>query len=236
MKALLVRVGADQSEWGGWWNGPVDSATGEFVYVSIPDDGPFHPGLATPYSLVAAHLGARWPSLPAHLAPRDMHLDPDFFHLSYGDQGQRAVQVMAKVGAGDLLVFYAGLRDVHPNPRLVYAIIGLLFVDAIVPASAVPTHRLHENAHTRRCTPYSGHDIVVRAKPGVSGRCERAIPVGHFASGAYRVLPAVLTAWGGLSVRNGYLQRSARLPEFLDAAKFYAWFLAQGVPLVARNY
>ena len=116
-----------------------------------------------------------------------------------------------------------------------YAIIGVLVVDTIVPASAVTSSRLHENAHTRRSPSHSGHDIVVRAKPGVSGRCERAIPIGHFASRAYRVLPDILTAWGGLSVRDGYLQRSARLPEFLDASKFYAWFLAQGVPLVARN-
>ena len=164
-----------------------------------------------------------------------MHLDPDYSHLTYGDQGQRAVQIMGKVGAGDLLVFYAGLRDVHPNPRLVYALIGLFVIDTVVPAATVPPALWHENAHTRRCTPFSGHDIVVRAKREVSGRCERAIPIGHFASRAYRVLPHILTAWGGLSVRNGYLQRSARLPEFLDAAKFYAWFLAQGVPLVARN-
>jgi hypothetical protein len=111
MKALLVRVGADQSEWGGHWNGPVDSTTHEFVYVSIPDDGPFHPGLATPYSALKAHLGGKWPSLPSHLAGREMHLDPDFSNLTYGDQGQRARQIQTKLGPGDLLVFYAGLRE-----------------------------------------------------------------------------------------------------------------------------
>ena len=70
MKALLVRVGADQSDGGGYWNGPVDSRSGEFVYVPIPDDGPFHPGLAKPYSALAAHLGDKWPLSPCEVTSR----------------------------------------------------------------------------------------------------------------------------------------------------------------------
>src|ERR1700691_2249556 len=100
MKVLLVRVGADQSNGGGYWNGPVDSSSGEFVYVPIPDDGPFHPGHAKPYSALAAHLGGKWPSLPLHLARLDTHLDPDFAHLTYGDQGERAKQISTKLGNG----------------------------------------------------------------------------------------------------------------------------------------
>lgn len=235
MKGLLVRIAADQSEGGGFWNGPVDGSTGEYVYVPIPDDGPFHPGMATPYSTVAAHLGGRWPVLPPRLAGADMHLDPDFSHLTYGDQGQRAVQIKGKLVPGDFIVFYAGLRDIHSRTQLVYAIIGLLVIDAIVPAATVPASRWHENAHTRRSRPYSGNDIVVRGKPEVSGRCERAIPIGHFHDRAYRVLPNLLADWGELSVLNGYLQRSAHLPEFLDASRFYTWFQCQGVGLVAHN-
>jgi hypothetical protein len=48
VKGLLVRVAADQSEGGGNWNGPVDSETGEFVYVSIPDDSTMRAGLEKP--------------------------------------------------------------------------------------------------------------------------------------------------------------------------------------------
>ena len=76
---------------------------------------------------------------------------------------------------------------------------------------------------------------MVRGKPEVSGRCERAIPIGHFHDRAYRVLPNLLADWGELSVLNGYLQRSAHLPEFLDASRFYTWFQSQGVGLVAHN-
>jgi hypothetical protein len=54
MKALLVRVGADQSDGGGNWNGPIDGASNEFAYVPIPETGSLHPGMACPYSLVSA--------------------------------------------------------------------------------------------------------------------------------------------------------------------------------------
>jgi len=235
MKGLLVRVGADQSEGGGWWNGPVDSRTREFVYVPIPDDGPFHPGLATPYSVVAPHLTGKWPSLPAYLSTRDMHLDPDFEWLTYGDQGERAKQILKKVGHGDMLVFYAGLRDIHPAQRLVYGIIGVSIIEDIVFTARVPKPRWRENAHTRRRVGYSASEIVVRSEPGASGRLAVMLPIGDYRNRAYRVEKSLLAAWGGLGVKDGYLQRSARLPEFLDAPKFYRWFLGTGIRLVHRN-
>jgi hypothetical protein len=163
-----------------------------------------------------------------------MHLDPDFSQLTYGDGGERAKQIRSKLSAGDLIVFYGGLCDPRHGRRLVYAIIGLYVVDEIVSAASVPRLRWHENAHTRRAAPDEG-EIVVRARPGVSGRLEQCLPIGGFRERAYRVRPHLLTEWGGLSVRNGYLQRSARLPEFNDARRFYRWFQAQGVPVVPRN-
>jgi hypothetical protein len=36
MRGLLVRVGVDQAY--GHWNGPVDPASGQFVYVTIPEE------------------------------------------------------------------------------------------------------------------------------------------------------------------------------------------------------
>jgi hypothetical protein len=118
---------------------------------------------------------------------------------------------------------------------LVYAIIGLFVIDHIVPASGVPASRWQENAHTRRSVPYSAGEIVVRARLGVSGRLDRCIPIGAYRDRAYRVWPHLLTAWEGLRVKDGYLQRSARLPEFTDADKFYDWFCAQKVALLPRN-
>jgi hypothetical protein len=164
-----------------------------------------------------------------------MHLDPDFSHLTYGDQGERAKQINTKLGAGDLLVFYAGMRDVKPAAQLVYALIGLFVVEEIVSAVTVPAARRHENAHTRRVLATAANDIVVRARRGVSGRLERCIPIGDYRERAYRVWPKLLTAWGGLNVKNGYLQRSARLPEFLEPQIFLNWFRAKKPRLISAN-
>ena len=53
------------------------------------------------------------------------------------------------------------------------------------------------------------------------------ILIGEMRDKAYRVTPSLLSAWGGLSVNDGYIQRSARPPRFLDAGKFANWFEAQ---------
>jgi hypothetical protein len=238
MRALLVRVGADQSEGGGWWNGPVNSATREFVFVPIPEAFPIRRGFAKSYSLISPFLERFGVTLPSRLARRNMHLDPDFDHLTYGDRGEdgaRGDQIKRKLGAGDLLVFYASLADVNPNPQLVYAIIGLYVIGEPVDAVTIRPPRWDENAHTRRVLSKTAKDIVVRAKRKLSGRLKTCLPIGEFRNRAYRVTRPLLRKWGGLSVTDGYLQRSARLPEFLDAAAFYEWFKEQRPQLLARN-
>ena len=172
---------------------------------------------------------------PGELLKRSMHLDPDFTELTYGDVGSRRGAGMRGMAGGDLLAFYAGLRPISAcGQRLVYAIVGLYVVDEVVAAADVPRGRWHENAHTRRSTRGST-DIIVRARRGQSGRLERCIPIGEWRDGAYRVTRAVLEAWGGLSVKDGFIQRSAVPPAFLDAGRFYRWFLGQGVGVVGRN-
>jgi hypothetical protein len=235
MKGLLVRVAADQSEGGGYWNGPVDAATNRFAYVAIPETQQVHRGLNKPYSAFSSALATLGSSLPPSLAGANMHLDPDFDHLTYGDQGERAKQIRNKLGPGDLLVFYAGLQSTARTVGLVYALIGLYMIEDIIPALNVPITSRHQNAHTRRVLPATATDIVVRAQKEVSGRLDRCIPIGDFRSRAYRAWPHLLRTWGGLSVKNGYLQRSARLPEFRIADKFYDWFTAQKPTLVTRN-
>lgn len=235
MRALLVRVAADQSEGGGHWNGPVDSKTHRFAYVAIPESAETHPGLGKPYEDLTQVLDEFGERLPPHLTHRHMHLDPDFDHLTYGDVGERGKQIRTKLGAGDLIVFYAGMRDVNRAPGLVYALIGLYVVDEIVEAKSIPKERQHENAHTRRILRSGATDIVVRGRSSVSGRFDRYIPIGSYRDRAYRVWPELLEAWGGLSVKDGYLQRSARLPEFSHAEQFYTWIKDQGVSLMQRN-
>jgi len=136
---------------------------------------------------------------------------------------------------GDLVVFYAGLRPVQRGEQnLSYALIGMYVVQEVVPATTVPSERWYENAHVRKAQPGES-DIVVRAKPGVSGRFERCISVGEWRDGAYRVRPELLAAWGGLSVKDGFIQRSAVPPALNDPARFLGWLQSQGVQMLARN-
>jgi hypothetical protein len=213
----------------------MDSTTGHFAYVAIPESSPSRPALSTPYTGVKPALTQFAANLPQQLGMRDMHLDPDFEYLTYGDGRERAKQIRTKLSPDDLLVFYAAMRNVQSPQQLVYALIGLYVVENIVDALAVPAVRWHENAHTRIRLPANANDIVVRARRDVSGRLERCIPIVDYCDGAYRVWPHLLTAWGGLKVKNGYIQRSARLPEFRNAKRFYDWFRAQAVPLARRN-
>lgn len=230
MRALLVRVGVDQAA--GGWNAPVDPDSLEFVYVPIPEAGDqqFHPGLATTYAPVQATLATFGASslvgtaLPKPLAARSSHLDPDFAELTYGDIGPRRGRSLCEFEPGDVVVFFAGLRPVRPcDHRLLYALVGLYRVKEVLRAGDVPRIRWSENAHTRR-KDFRPTDVIVRADPSASGRLRRCIPIGEFRDRAYRVRTDILDTWGGISAKNGYIQRSAVPPRFLDAARFMRWF------------
>lgn len=242
MRAYLVRVGIDQAF--GDWNAPVDPRTNEFVYVPIPEGSSQLRRLATPYELVRPALARfaearrdaplRAVELPAELARANMHLDPDFAALTYGDTERRG-RVLADLGPGDVVAFYAGLRPVTTFAHaLVYALIGLYRVDEVVRLGTVPQTRWHENAHTRR-SDHRATDVIVRADPRASGRLRRCVPIGEFRDRAYRVEEHVLDAWGGLSCRDGYLQRSAVPPRLLEPARFLAWFEQRRPELVSAN-
>ncbi len=235
MNGLLVRVGADLSQGGGSWNGPVNEATGEFVYVAIPENSPVHAGMEKPYSALMPDLARFGVRLPAHLQMRHMHLDPDFEYLTYGDQGERARQLQANLGIGDLIVFYAGLADAGGAARLVYALIGLLLVKEFILAADIPAQDRNINAHSRRVLALGAKDLIVRGQPAVSGRLTRCVPIGEYRDRAYRVRKFVLEEWGGISVRDGYLQRSARLPRLLDPARFMHWLENQETSLIQAN-
>lgn len=232
-RGILVRVAIDKTA--GGWNGPVDPDTNEFVYVPIPE-GDLRPTMRTPYTQMKAAL-SRFPgaTLPAALEDEQMHLDPDFGHLTYGDIGERRGKRIAQLRDGDFLVFYAGLRPTRPTAdALVYALIGFFRVREVVGVLDIPRAQWPENAHTRRIEHRDG-DIVVRGHRSASGRLRRCIPFGEYRDRAYRVRSDVLRAWGGLSCRDGYVQRSGVPPKFLDPQKFLRWFDGQRPELLRRN-
>jgi len=164
-----------------------------------------------------------------------MHLDPDFEHLTYGDQGERAKQLRANLRGGDLIVFYAGLADTSGAAQLVYALIGFFVVEDFVLATEVPRAQRDMNAHSRRVLLPGATDLIVRGRCAVSGRFTRCVPIGEYRDRAYRVRKDVLKEWGGLSVKDGYLQRSARLPRLLDPPRFMQWLERQRPSLMQAN-
>jgi hypothetical protein len=234
MRCLLVRVGADKTAGGGCWNAPMHLQTNEFVYAAIPETRAVYSGLEKPYTALVPTLTKFDVVLPDNLSAKSMHLDPDFFHLTYGDRGERAKQIKEKLGWNDKIFFYSSLKDVHSS-KLIYALIGVLTIDKIVLAREIPEHSRDINAHSRRILTGEESDIVVRGQPALSGRLHRCIPIGEFRNGAYRVRRDLLDTWGGLSVNDGYIQRSARLPEFKDPDRFWQWFSACTPKLIQIN-
>jgi hypothetical protein len=235
MKVMLVRVAADLSSGGGSWNGPVDSESREFAYVAIPEYNPTHPGLEKPYSSLIPALDKFGVLLPGHLASLHMHLDPDFGHLTYGDSGRKASQIRSTLTAGDVVAFYAGLRDINGARELMYAMIGVLEVQEVVLATGVPAENRDFNAHSRRILDSGANDVILVGSPGTSGRLKVCLPVGEYRERAYRVRRDLLEEWGGLTVTNGYLQRSARIPSFLHPLRFLRWFEQQSPTLMQSN-
>jgi len=247
-RAVLIRIGIDSSY--GAWNAPADPGTGEFVYVPIPENesiGAFQPGCARGFNEFIPQLedfSQRFQfdldgemHFPRRkLLDRFMHLDPDFEHLTYGDDGNRRGKVLRTLAEGDLLVFYAGMRSTDlAQKQLIYGIVGKIVVDRISEIKAIPTSQWHQNAHTRKAR-HGEHDLVVWGKPTVSGRLNRFLPIGEYRDQAYRVRRDLLKLWGGLSNKDGYLQRSGRPPLFLDAGAFQAWFNSQDVPMTETNF
>ncbi len=243
MRAHLVRVGVDQAY--GGWNAPMDPETNEFVYVPIPESRPMRSKHATPYTLLEAALARfarqhptaqqKHVRLPSNVASANMHLDPDFENLTYGDSGTRRGKGLTDLVRDDCVVFYSGLRPVTDcEHRLVYALVGFFQVSESVRAQSVSEQRWLENAHTRCMNP-EGSDVIVRAKSGSSGRLRTCIPIGEFRDRAYRVQAEILSEWGGLSCRDGYLQRSAVLPTLLEPRRFLDWFESQSPELVRSN-
>lgn len=241
---FLVRVGIDQTF--GGWNCPVCAETLDYVYVPIPEQRAPLPGLERRYSEVILPLvefcssrgldAAGDLGFPSHLCSLPMHLDPDFEHLTYGDAGRRGLR-LSTLQPGDFIAFYAGLRSMDPLDRkLLYALIGFYEIDEWLTAGEVPEERWHENAHTRRRNSPETFNVVMRAKPGVSGRLRRCIPIGEWRNRSYRVREDLLSTWGGLSVRDGFLQRSANPPRFTEPDRFLDWWARQRPELVRSNW
>lgn len=245
MKVLLVRVGIDNSA--GYWNAPIDTDTNEFIYIPIPENGSQKynlkikirydrfisdvKGFCKQYNVdYITDLG-----FPAMLNDEFVHLDPDFEHLTYGDNGKARGKCLKELQENDLVVFYASMKSINRNLRyLIYAIIGFYTVEKIIRALDLPEKDRYKNAHSRK-TEISENDLIVLGKKGKSGRLVKCIPIGEYYNKAYRVRKDILDEWGGLSVNEGYIQRSINPPFINNPDNFLKWIKKFELNLVERN-
>ncbi len=241
MRGLLVRVGIDQTY--GGWNAPC-RADGSFCYIPMQPIVPerFDDGLQTTYHEFEAAYD-RFANgnghFPDWLHNRPCHLDPDFRYLTYGDSGQRAIRISSffKDSVDNFIAFYASFRpiDGYQQP-LVYGIIGLYRFQMVGLAHQVTPDQRSRNAHTRLAGYQHGTDVVIFAEQNTSGRLRHLLPIGERQdNGHYYVLSHLFDAWGGISSRNGWIQRSVYLPDFCKPERFLQWFTEQNVELIAEN-
>lgn len=237
MKGILLRVGADQTPAGGRWNAPVDPHSWRYAYVPISagEDQYEHIAPCPTFAIFEASVSALDASLPPHLGDgAKVHLDPDFNSLTYGEpylasNGRRASRgrLVESLDPGDFIAFFAAFRptDDAYEHTLAYCLFAIFFVQRVCQVKDLTVEQRAACAHGRRR--YALHDFVVQAHPIRSGRFPRAMPIGEFRRNAYRVRRDLLRAWGGLTVRDGYIQRSAQPPRFTTPTRFLAWLQDQ---------
>ncbi len=258
---LLIRVGMDSTDVGGKGYS-FCKTNGEFFYLPIPEDK--NGKCSTEYERLYdtfkeplyKFIGKEDPKLPPG---GQCHLDPDFEHLTYGDTKGKASRIKnifldenLKLKPNSFIAFYAALKpiDEKSNGQLVYALIGFYWIESIRLANEIAEEDrdLRDmNAHTRSIdylNNNNGEDVIVFArKDGNSGRLEKYIEIGElrhktgveFGRKMYRVKKTILEDWGGLSVSDGYLQRSVYLPEFRTSDKFLRWFQGHNPILKHEN-
>jgi hypothetical protein len=117
----LLRVGIDSGS--GGMDGPL-FADGTFEYVPIPDPTGLDERTYGNYTARTGEpLSGFFPlARQAAMRSKSMHLDPEFASFTYGDPTSPKAG-LRRLAAGDLLVFYAGLRgygcDLPPGLYLI---------------------------------------------------------------------------------------------------------------------
>lgn len=242
-KGLLMRVGIDQSKETGGYNAPINPITNDYFYLPIKQgNDQFKPGLETGYKNLYPFFKS-WSQrnkpdiqFPQHLNNETCHLDPDFEFSTYGDQETGRGLRVAELKEWDFIVFFASFNPIkHCEHKLIYALFGIMVVDNIVKVRDIPESDHHKNAHTRIMNRNDEH-LVVFAKPSLSGRFDRAIPIGEFRNRSYRVKNEILDAWGNIGVNDGFIQRSVCPPWFEEPELFLKWLESQQVKLINNNW
>lgn len=238
---LLMRVGIDQTF--GGYNAPINPNTNDYMYLPIPQgNDDFKSGMRTSYDALLSNF-ASWCQkndtsiiFPPNLNGMSCHLDPDFDFLTYGDQATGRGLRVGELKEGDFVAFFASFNPIKKcDQNLIYALFGIMVVDKVMKVSDIPETEFHKNAHTRINNANKDH-LVIFANPSLSGRFNRAIPIGEFRNGSYRVKEEILSAWGGIGVKDGFIQRSVCPPWFTEPQKFLEWLKSMQVTLISSNW
>ena len=191
-KALLLRVGMDRGTGGAL--GPI-LRDGTFEYIPIPEAVPTR-SLATYATLPGRHSPSLASVLPARLAERHPHIDPDFQTATYGDAAPRKRAQLLRLAPGDLLVFYAGLAPHPPEDRPRLFAVGSLRVKQVHRFSARDIGRrdlqrqFGRTAHFLRRTRDQDFALVEGHANG-SKLFARAIPIADGSDRLFRDLACV---------------------------------------------
>jgi hypothetical protein len=194
VRVILIRVGADKGCRSLHANGPL-LPDGRFELVPIPDHSPAAES-RTYGNTVGRHgrpLAAYFPERRG-LAGIPMHLDPEFDTHTYGTPA-RVQRSLATLEAGDLLVFYGGLRPVAEDgrplrhePHALY-VFGYFEVTDAIRARAYRRDDLlpafGRNFHVRHAALFAEqHEVLVLVKGGGASRLlSRARPISDKRSG-----------------------------------------------------
>ncbi len=219
-RAVALNVGANTNEPG--FRGPIHP-DGRFTFVPIPES---QPTVVRPPTYAELDLDLPF-ELPAAVADRPVHLDPEFpeypfgERYTYGDPWGVKARPVLELSEGAYLLFYATLDPVDGvdssgwvSPGWGAYLIGHFRLardpiegEAIETLSAAERARFANNAHRRR-DPFDAAVLV--AGDGTSRLYETAAPLSG-ASGTEA--NHVVTSWSEDSGRGPWWRRPLRFDE-----------------------
>jgi hypothetical protein len=223
-RAVAVNVGANTNEPG--FRGPI-RADGSAEFVPIPEPEPTRVPVPT-----YADLDLRLPfELPASLADRPVHLDPEFADLpcaeryTYGDPHGVKARPLSTLSTGDWALFYATLDagDDPPDWQApdwgAYLIGGFrlardpLSGKAYREADGETRAVFANNAHVKRETFDAA--VLLHGDPDASGLFARAIPLSTRSGGTEP--NRLVTALSGDSGKGPWWRRPLRFDRAATA-------------------
>jgi len=229
-RIALLRVGIDSGS--GGTDGPL-FADGRFEYVPIPDSK----GLdERTYGNHMARAGGPLsgffpPARQGAMASQSMHFDPEFASFTYGDPTSPKAG-LRRLAAGDLLVFYAGLRgygcDV-PSGLYIIGYFEVAFAGLARDLTEEQIRACSDNFHVRHVSVFRDQqDRLVLVKGGAGSRLlSKAVKISVLgqdrAGKPLKVLsPEMQQIFGGFDGKLSFQRSPTR------------WVVGEHVPTAAR--